>query len=149
MLIQLLLSYQKRAAKLHAVQEPMRRKVQSYQENISRVATKLKEGIGPRIEPLEQDLDEVKSKYDKLFSIFLTLQSQAGEVLETPKRSDEVLLTPDDSAHIQDMMYKARMEAEAISNYLEEFQRDLDIIKRSLSSLDLGTGPDAEDADKA
>lgn len=139
MLVQLLLGYQKRAAKLLTVQAPLQRRIQNYEESIKKTAAKLKEEIEPKVDPLEQDFDVVRGRFDQLFAIFFNLQTEAAAVLEKPKRKDEVALTPDDTSQIQDMMYQVRMEAEAISNYLEGFRHDLDIIRRSLSSTDVGS----------
>ena len=60
MLVQLLLGYQKRAAKLRTVQAPLQRRIQNYEETIKKRTAKLKEEIEPQVNPLEEDFEVVK-----------------------------------------------------------------------------------------
>ena len=135
-LVQLLMNFQKRAAKLRAIQAPLLRNIQDYQENLDKISAKTKIGIDPKVDLLEENFEVLQGKFNMLLSIMHDLQSDASKIIEDqPKSGSTAAIQSDDTTQIQQLMQQMQREGAAVSTYLDEYRNNLDIVKRNEVSL--------------
>ena len=147
-LIQLLMTYQKRAHDLRLKQEPVRRRIRIHKQAMVEAITGMHTAADLRLEELVEEAEkykEVVSDSGRLLDewgrrVEEELEEEEEDQEEEPEefedRGGDILETKEAELSVRDLMRKGTRMQEELNNQSSGLYRDIDTVRRTLTRLD-------------
>ena len=148
-LIQLLMTYQKRAYDLRMKQEPLRRRIRIHKQAMAEATEKLHGAADARVEELGEEEGQFREQINESGRIMNAWKKQLldgvveeEEVEEEEETEEEIVEVDLDAepvpspAEIREQLRQATKTQEELEGHLSGLGRDVDTVRRTLTRLD-------------